>query len=67
MIYFDSLLIHGSRPNATAGFRRSFIMCYCTQANLEIFHGKPQHRRARWPLGEVGAILARAKAPSAAR
>jgi ectoine hydroxylase len=67
VIYFDSLLVHGSRPNTTAGFRRSFIMCYCAQSNPEIIAGKPQHRRPRCPRSDEGAILARAKAISAAR
>ena len=57
VIFFDSQLIHGSNPNTTSGFRRSFIMCYTAQDNLEIIPGKAPYRRPLCPVGAEDGLV----------
>lgn len=57
-ILFDSLLVHGSRPNRSDRPRRSFIMCYCAASTEELVPDRPALRRPPCPRGPAGELLA---------
>jgi len=57
VIFFDSHLLHASRPNTSARFRRSFIMCYAAHLNLEIVPGGKPLQRPPCPVSSDQAIL----------
>jgi ectoine hydroxylase-related dioxygenase (phytanoyl-CoA dioxygenase family) len=62
VLFFDSLLLHGSAPNRSALPRRSFIMCYNATGNPTVVPN-PHLDTRPCPVGAEDAILKLARTP----